>query len=264
MSTEEKLPRKYRYYEALGVDKKSSFEDIKKSYRSLVKKFHPDINNDPKASEILKKINEAYNILSKPSTRLLYDNSEAECPKCWTHEVTRIVGEKFTTYQWRCRHCGYNFQFLKKVKDDSFTETEKKASYRRFICPQCKKELEFDQLILLYRCKNKKCLRVFTYKELCKYYKIRMDAAETHPEKQNSSVYKGKSKNEKDPLSPIVFITFIGSILANGFIIYTMIYSFSGLFLGIFLLLTSFSLLSYWVYKHPTIIRTIRALIVKK
>lgn len=63
------------YYKILGVDKKSTLEDIKKSYRKLALKYHPDRNpNNKEAEEKFKKISEAYAVLSDPEKRNQYDN----------------------------------------------------------------------------------------------------------------------------------------------------------------------------------------------
>ena len=63
------------YYEILGVDPTSSQDDVKKAYRELVKKWHPDINKDnPFAEETFKKITEIYTVLSDPQLRQEYDN----------------------------------------------------------------------------------------------------------------------------------------------------------------------------------------------
>ncbi|HIK44876.1 MAG TPA: DnaJ domain-containing protein [Leptolyngbyaceae cyanobacterium M65_K2018_010] len=62
------------YYGILGVDKAASQEDIKKTYRKLARKFHPDLNpNDSAAEEKFKEINEAYEVLSDPENRRKYD-----------------------------------------------------------------------------------------------------------------------------------------------------------------------------------------------
>lgn len=62
------------YYQILGISKTADIEEIKKAYRKLALKFHPDRNpNDKVAEERFKKINEAYAVLSDPEKRKQYD-----------------------------------------------------------------------------------------------------------------------------------------------------------------------------------------------
>src|SRR6056297_3061782 len=68
------MPGKKDYYDILGVDKDADQKEIKKAYRKLAKKYHPDMNkDDPQASEKFKEISEAYDILSDPNKRKRYD-----------------------------------------------------------------------------------------------------------------------------------------------------------------------------------------------
>ena len=62
------------YYEVLGVARTATADDIKKAYRKLARKYHPDVNpNDKSAEEKFKQVGEAYAVLSEPEKRKRYD-----------------------------------------------------------------------------------------------------------------------------------------------------------------------------------------------
>jgi molecular chaperone DnaJ len=61
------------YYEMLGVSRDADKEEIKRAYRRLARKYHPDVNKEPGAEERFKEINHAYEVLSEPETRARYD-----------------------------------------------------------------------------------------------------------------------------------------------------------------------------------------------
>ncbi len=61
------------YYDVLGVSRDADDATIKKAFRQLSKKYHPDINHEPGAEEKFKEINEAYQVLSDPQKRAAFD-----------------------------------------------------------------------------------------------------------------------------------------------------------------------------------------------
>jgi molecular chaperone DnaJ len=62
------------YYEVLGVPPSSGAEEIKRAYRALARELHPDISRDPEADQKFREVTEAYGVLSRSTTRLLYDH----------------------------------------------------------------------------------------------------------------------------------------------------------------------------------------------
>ncbi len=63
------------YYKTLGVDKGANEDQLKKAYRKMALKWHPDRNQDKKekAEEMFKEVNEAFEVLSDPKKRQIYD-----------------------------------------------------------------------------------------------------------------------------------------------------------------------------------------------
>jgi curved DNA-binding protein len=66
------------FYEALGVPRNASQNEIRKAYRKLAREYHPDINKDPAAEERFKEVSEANDVLSDPKTRKRYDTFGAD------------------------------------------------------------------------------------------------------------------------------------------------------------------------------------------
>jgi len=84
------------YYAALGVERGASQEEIKKAYRRLAQKYHPDVSKEPEAEERFKQIAEAYGTLKDPEKRAAYDALGA-----------RPQGEEFRPPpEWTRQHAG--------------------------------------------------------------------------------------------------------------------------------------------------------------
>lgn len=94
------------YYQILGVDRKASADDIKKAFRKLARKYHPDISKEPHAEERMKEINEAFAVLSDPEKRAAYDN----------------VGQSFRSGQEFRPPPGWNTGF--EFSDRDFADTQ--------------------------------------------------------------------------------------------------------------------------------------------
>ncbi|HEX4373836.1 MAG TPA: J domain-containing protein [Puia sp.] len=93
------------YYKILGLDKKASEEDIKKAYRKLARKHHPDLNpNDKEANKKFQQINEANEVLSDPEKRKKYD----QYGKDWQHADQFEQAKQQRSQQPR-GDSGYNF-----------------------------------------------------------------------------------------------------------------------------------------------------------
>ena len=74
------MATKYQdYYKMFGLERNATAKDIKKAYRKLARKYHPDINKEKTAEENFKKVTEAYEVLKDPEKRKLYDQVGYEC-----------------------------------------------------------------------------------------------------------------------------------------------------------------------------------------
>lgn len=98
------------YYAALGVERGASAEDIKKAYRRLAQKHHPDVSKEPGAEAKFKEIAEAYQTLKDPEKRSAYDalgqrpqGEEFRPPPDWNrqHGTRGIEWARTSKYPYR-------------------------------------------------------------------------------------------------------------------------------------------------------------------
>ena len=102
------------YYKVLGVERNASQDDIKKAYRKMARKYHPDLNkDDPNAKDKFQEINEAYEVLSDPEKRKKYD----EYGEHWKH-ADEFKAER-EAYQ-RAQQSGGQSAYWYSVNGDDF------------------------------------------------------------------------------------------------------------------------------------------------
>lgn len=177
------------YYEILGIEKNASPEEIKKAYRELAKKWHPDMNpnNKKEAEEKFKEISEAYEVLMDPQKRQLYDNYGHDGVSqtfrgggfTWddfTHfdDLQDILGNLFggsifedffgtTTRNRTARQRGGDIKVLLKVSLEEIANSEKKQfKVNRYeFCSNCSGKGGFD-FIACPQCNGKGQIRTQT------------------------------------------------------------------------------------------------------
>ncbi|MFB6636297.1 DnaJ C-terminal domain-containing protein [Streptomyces chartreusis] len=83
------------FYEVLGVARTADPDEIQRAYRTLARRYHPDVNKDPQAEERFKEINEAFSVLSDPEQRARYDRFGEDfrkIPEDWEERVAAGAG----------------------------------------------------------------------------------------------------------------------------------------------------------------------------
>lgn len=129
------------YYEILELKKGASQEDIKKSYKRLIKKYHPDIYKGDKtfAEKKTAAINVAYDVLSNPTTRQEYDNEHFQnTNQNYNSNYTynpNYYKSGYTNSQYNYKSYGYNknnSSYYNSTKDGSEHDYSTYANYERF------------------------------------------------------------------------------------------------------------------------------------
>jgi curved DNA-binding protein len=83
------------YYDVLGVSRDATADQIQQAFRTLARKYHPDVNKDPAAEDRFKEVNEAYHVLADPDTRKRYDRfgeDFRQVPEDWEQRATAGAG----------------------------------------------------------------------------------------------------------------------------------------------------------------------------
>ncbi|MDD3818568.1 MAG: DnaJ C-terminal domain-containing protein [Actinomycetota bacterium] len=119
------------YYKILGVNKNASQDDIKKAYRKLARKYHPDTNPDnPEAEEKFKEIGEAYEVLKDPQKRARYDQLGANWKQYAGAGTGRPGGQRTYTYDFGGK--GFDFGDIGSGFSDFFEMFFGKGAEERF------------------------------------------------------------------------------------------------------------------------------------
>jgi curved DNA-binding protein len=109
------------YYQTLGVDKNATEADIKKAYRKLARKYHPDVNPGDKAAEQkFKEVNEANEVLSNAEKRKQYDKYGKDWKHAEQFEKAGAAGGQGYTYRQRDDSSGFGESFSESDYSDFF------------------------------------------------------------------------------------------------------------------------------------------------
>ncbi len=118
------------YYKILGISKNASDSEIKKAYRKLARKYHPDVNPDNKEAERkFKELNEANEVLSNPENRKKYDQYGND----WKHaDAFEEAKQKQNTYRnSRTEHSSFNEEDFSDFFSSVFGNSRQKHNYQR-------------------------------------------------------------------------------------------------------------------------------------
>jgi len=126
------------YYEILGVSKNATEQEIKRAFRQLAKKYHPDLNpNDKEAEQKFKEVNEAYEVLSNPDKRAKYDR--------FGHEGVNGQAGGFSQGFEGFGGFGDIFEDIFDIFGGGFSSSSRKSSPRKGADIKYKLDIEFEE-----------------------------------------------------------------------------------------------------------------------
>lgn len=131
---------KQDYYEVLGVDKKATQEEIKKAYRNLSKKYHPDISKEVDSEAKFKEISEAYEVLSNEENRTKYDRygHDFENESIYNHAYQDFMESYFGANNRRTSKGDNIGKTVEITEEEVFTGSVKKIKFtRKEKCETC-------------------------------------------------------------------------------------------------------------------------------
>lgn len=131
------------HYNTLGINKNATQDEIKKAYRELAKKYHPDRNPDnPESEKKFKEVSAAYETLIDPDKRRQYDNPSTDFFSGYrttgnSNDVFSSIFDMFSNFNQR--RTGSNIKVQINVTlEEVATGTEKTIKYKRHeLCPKC-------------------------------------------------------------------------------------------------------------------------------
>lgn len=137
------------YYKILEVDRDASSEVIEKAYKTLAKKYHPDLqesNMKQKAEERLKLINEAYEILSNPDSRAKYDETLKQ-DEISEEDFNRLSEENRNLYNelHNLKQNNNNNYYNSSPNTNSYSSYEDTGSQTDYLQKQYEEQLEYEK-----------------------------------------------------------------------------------------------------------------------
>lgn len=105
------------HYAVLGISRSASSSDIKKAYRLLARKWHPDVSKDSRADELFKSIHLAYQVLSNEATRVQYDRA--------------LKSDEYTSASTR-RNIYYEPEFVDEIRRQRWSKLKQKMQKDRY------------------------------------------------------------------------------------------------------------------------------------